>query len=169
LQSSSSSSGSSSAVVSSGGSGVDAAVFIVMGDLASGPAATLAVEALRTRGEWGGPIVILSDQTACLDHLNHNRREVAEGGRSGAGSGGGGRGDNGWGVTLVSVDDLPPPPQELPSPSGNKWLLAVKAVKCRITELINEHSGEDSIIVDATHSRQCCCCCFCCYSCHDHC
>jgi hypothetical protein len=97
---------------------VDAAVFIVMGDLASGPAAALAVESLKVRGEWHGPIVILSDRVSCLSHLNDGSATV--------------RGE----VALVEVSDLP---DENVTPSA--WLLAVKAVKCRLFELIDESAG----------------------------
>jgi len=172
---------------------VDAAVFIVMGDLAKGPAARVAVEALRVRGAWQGPVVLLTDNPACLRHLNLNddhdpevktpfslgaentglrertrRRSLGESSvvsptfdSSGSDEGEEGGISNqptardwerqlssssrkgfskgraeGWGVTVVEVTDLPD--ESLDGKAA--WILAVKAVKCRLFELVNENS-----------------------------
>jgi len=154
---------------------VDAVAFIVAGDLTTGPGAALAVEALRGKGLWDGPIVLLTDRPSCLSHLTdpnwapwkNNRRSLLEetaeqranpssfrvlssskgSSRSSSSSsrnhhrsrsaniGGEGRSvkSNNADLHVVTVPSL-----QGRGPGDPQWVLAVKALKTRLFDVITE-------------------------------
>ena len=95
----------------------DAVAFIIIGDLATGPAPLIAAEALRGRGAWRGPVVFLTDHARCLkDSLSR------------------GMGFDEETTLVVPVTGLPQ--RKGSRADQDKWLLAVKSLKTRLFSLI---------------------------------
>ena len=74
-----------------------------------GPATAIAVESLRLRGRWLGPIAVLTDRPNCLADVD---------------------------ATAVPVTGI------APARGGDAaWILAVKALKTRLFEVIDNSGG----------------------------
>ena len=82
------------------------------------------MEALRKRGRWVGPVVLLTDQPRCLAHLR----------------GRGGGVQLGATVVPVSLDSA----GEQGRAAAEAWLLSVKALKTRLFELITPEAAPGS-------------------------
>lgn len=144
---------------------VNAVAFIVAGDLTTGPGAALAVEALRGKGQWDGPIVLLTDRPTCLTHLtdpnwtpwksntrslaeetvaslhqshqqltSSNLRALSSSSSNHHGSSANDNNNNGNAVLhVVAVPSL-----QGRGPGDSQWVLAVKALKTRLFEVITD-------------------------------
>jgi len=151
-------------------SAVNAVAFIVAGDLTTGPGAALAVEALRGKGQWDGPIVLLTDRPTYLTHLTDsnwtpwkcNSRSLAEetvaslhqsnqqftssnlhalstsstSSSSSNHHGSSANDNNNNGNAILHVVTVPS--LQGRGPGDSQWLLAVKALKTRLFDVITD-------------------------------